>query len=202
MVTVIRAFIAIDLPETIQSNLDRIIKRLDTPSTAAVHWVPASNIHLTLKFLGEISSSNLELLKKILQSEITRHKSFEISVGGIGAFPNIHRPRVIWVGIQAPPDLTSLQRAVEAETVHLGYSPEEREFSPHLTLGRVAHNATPQNIQQVAEALAQEKIGDLGKVCVKSVVLYRSDLQPSGAVYTPLFSTNLLVNSNNQPNLG
>lgn len=192
MVTVIRAFIAIDLQEPVQKKLERVIFNLSNPATCIVHWVPVQNIHLTLKFLGEISSSNLEVLKKILQSEIVRHKPFEFSVGGLGAFPSLHRPRVIWVGIQAPPDLITLQRAIEAESVRLGYTPEEREFSPHLTLGRVAHNATPQDVQCVADVLAKQEVGELGRVAVNSIALYRSDLQPSGAVYSPLFNVNLV----------
>lgn len=189
--TVIRAFIAIDLPVSIQQKLAEILELVKRSDTRAVRWVPACNIHLTVKFLGDVSPANIEVLTKILRSEVTRHRPFEIRVSGLGAFPSIRRPRVVWVGVEAPPTLLSLQRAIEAETVRLGYAAEERPFSPHLTLGRVAHNATPEEVHKVADVLASIKVGELGCAVVDHVCLFRSDLQPGGAVYTPLFNTQL-----------
>jgi 2'-5' RNA ligase len=185
----IRSFIAIDLPRPIQDALDRVSHDLQSHQAAGVvRWVPAKNIHLTLKFLGEVSSNNLELLVKILQSEITRQRCFEIQVSELGAFPSIHRPRVIWVGVQAPPALLALQRSVEVETIRLGYSAEERPFSAHLTLGRVSHNATPEDVRTIGTILASAKVGSLGTASVERVRLFRSDLEPGGAVYTPLYT--------------
>jgi 2'-5' RNA ligase len=186
---VIRSFIAIDLPNNIQDPLDRVIQDLQAqmPHTP-VRWVPARNIHLTLKFLGEVSSNNLEMLTKILQTEVPRHRCFEIKVGSLGAFPSIHRPRVIWIGVEAPMDLMSLQRSIETETTRLGYVAEERPFSAHLTLGRVSHNASPDEVRQIGEGLKGYQVGLLGITNVERVRLFRSDLEPGGAVYTPLFT--------------
>jgi len=184
---VIRSFIAIDLPKNIQDSLDAVSKDLQAKKPiSAVRWVPAKNIHLTLKFLGEVSSNNLELLTKILFTEITRHRCFDITVGGLGAFPSIHRPRVIWIGVEAPPDLLALQRSIETEAVRLGYTAEERPFSAHLTLGRVSHNASPDEVREIGQTLNDFKVGVLGTVPVDTVRLFRSDLGPGGAVYTPL----------------
>ena len=189
---VIRSFIAIDLPKHIQDPLDRVIRDLqDRNPHTAVRWVPAHNIHLTLKFLGEVSSSNLEILTKILQTEVPRHRCFEILVGTLGAFPSIHRPRVIWIGVEAPPDLMSLQRSIETETTRLGYAPEERPFSAHLTLGRVSHNASPEEVRTIGEVLKECKVGMLGTSIVERVRVFRSDLEPGGAIYTPLFTFNM-----------
>jgi len=189
--SVIRAFIAIDLPLSIQTGLDEIIRKLKSPASQAIHWVPAKNIHLTLKFLGDVSPANLELLKKIVAAEAGRQAAFEFTVAGMGAFPSILRPRVVWVGVQAPPALASLQRAIDVETQRLGYAAEERAFSPHLTLGRISHKASPQEVRQAAEVLQSAQVGDLGRCFVDSVKIFRSDLQPGGAVYTQLFSSNL-----------
>lgn len=153
-----------------------------------MHWVHPQNIHLTLKFLGDVSASNLEILTRLLQTEAARHRSFAVEVGGLGAFPSIHRPRVIWVGVKAPPALAALQHAIDSETVRLGYSSEDRPFSPHLTLGRVAHNAGSTDVQRIAEMLTKIKVGELGTVDMREVRLYRSDLRPEGAVYTSLFT--------------
>ena len=186
--SVIRAFIAIDLSEQIQKQLGKVLEQVNTPSTKAVRWVPAQNIHLTIKFLGDVSPANLELLIRLLQVEVSRYHPFEICVSGMGAFPSLRRPRVIWVGVQTPPALAALQRAIETETVRMGYAAEDRPFSPHLTLGRVAHNATPDEVHKVADTLVNTKVGELGRAVVDSVRLFRSDLQPGGAVYTPLYT--------------
>lgn len=187
----IRAFIALDLSVDVRKQLGGIIQQLQAAGLPAVHWVHPNNIHLTLKFLGDVSPSNLEILTRLLHTETARHRRFEVQVGGLGAFPSIHRPRVIWVGVQAPPALGALQRSIDSETVRLGYSSEDRPFSPHLTLGRVAHNATSVDVQRIADALTHIHVGDLGTVPMLDVRLYRSDLRPEGAVYTQLFSAAL-----------
>lgn len=184
----IRTFIAISLPDTIQQKLEEIVRRLKAAGVSGVRWVPAQNVHLTLKFLGDVSPANLDLLKKILQAEISRHHPFEIVIEGLGAFPNMRRPRVVWVGVKAPPALENLQRSIEAETQRLGYAAEDRPFSPHLTLGRISHNANLQEIHHIANVLSQQTVNRLGGFQVESVQLYRSDLNPGGAVYTALYS--------------
>jgi RNA 2',3'-cyclic 3'-phosphodiesterase len=189
--TAIRAFIAIELPQLIQEKLGQAIVRLQEGSPRAVRWVAARNIHLTLKFLGNVSQDNLTQLTRVIQNEAQRYKPFEIRAGGLGAYPNKFHPRVIWVGIDAPPSLTEIQRGIDRETERLGYQCEDRDFSAHLTLGRVSQHAGPQEVKQIAELLAQTTIGDLGTVQVKSLRLFRSDLQPGGAVYTPLFDAQL-----------
>ncbi len=189
---VIRAFIAIDLPGDLQKRLEQVSARLkQRVNRSAVRWVPANNLHLTLKFLGDVSEANLDLLKEVLQSVVAEHSSFEFSVGGLGAFPTMRRPRVIWVGIEAPPELTAVQSALENRLARLGYSPEERPFSAHLTLGRVARTADSQDVQKIADGLQAMKIGFLGAVQVHHVHLYRSDLEPTGAEYTSIFSAAL-----------
>jgi RNA 2',3'-cyclic 3'-phosphodiesterase len=189
--TAIRAFIAIDLPAVLRARLDSIIDNLKSVSPGAVRWVPSKNIHLTLKFLGDISPANLQVLSKIIAAETQNCPPFDMEVGGVGAFPNDRRPRVVWVGVKAPSALENLQRSIEAETRRLGYTPEERPFSPHLTIGRVTHNAKPQDIRQLSETLVNLDTGNLGRVTVEKIFLFRSDLYPSGAVYRPLFSCNL-----------
>ncbi len=190
--SVIRAFIAIDMSDEIRRGLDHVAvevkKRLkDVP----VRWVPVENIHLTLKFLGDVSVNNVEMLKKIMAGEAARHSGFEISVGELGAFPSTRRPRVIWVKVEAPPALNNLQAGIENETARLGYPREERPFSPHLTLGRVARNASPADIRRIGDSLEAYKVGSLGTASVKMVNLYRSDLGPGGAVYKCLFAAPL-----------
>jgi 2'-5' RNA ligase len=186
--SVIRAFIAIDLPLEIHQRLDEVIsgfkKQLDG---VPVRWVPANNIHLTLKFLGDVSLANLEILTEMLKTESAGHHPFEISVGGSGAFPNSHRPRVVWVGVEAPPELAAVQNGIVNAMDRLGYHSEDRSFSPHLTLGRVSRNASPQDMRAISKALETTRVGFLGAACVQEICLFRSDLRPTGAVYTQIF---------------
>ena len=184
--TAIRAFIAIDLHSDVQQKLGDVIRRLKPLTGDIVRWVPEHNIHVTLKFLGDTSPANLEILKKIITSEAARYAPMELTLTALGAFPNLRRPRVIWVGVEAPAALYSLQRSIDTETQRLGYAAEERPFSPHLTLGRVTHNALPDEIRTIGDMLAASKVTMNALVQVKTAVLFRSDLQPGGAVYTPI----------------
>jgi 2'-5' RNA ligase len=196
--SVIRAFIAIELSSEILSRLDQVAKQLKGQLPGMpVRWVPVENIHLTLKFLGDVSIANLEMLKKILRGTVSAHRSFEISAGNLGAFPKIHQPRVIWIGLKVPPELITLQHTIEQETARLGYTQEERPFSPHLTLGRVSRNASTAETQAIARVLESTKVGFLGATRVKTIDLFRSDLNPGGAVYTRIYSA-LLANSDQQ----
>jgi 2'-5' RNA ligase len=191
--TVIRAFIAIDLSPEILQELEEVLVNYKTQlKNVPVRWIPAMNIHLTLKFLGDVSVSALKILTDIIMTEVSNHYRFEITVGGSGAFPNLHQPRVIWVGIEAPHELTAIQTGIEAATARLGYTREERAFSPHLTIGRVSRNATSQDVKSISSTLEKIRIGFLGATWVEKVHLYRSDLNPQGAIYTKLFTASLL----------
>jgi 2'-5' RNA ligase len=190
--SVIRAFIAIDLTPQILQRLDQVSAQLKTRLEGVpVRWVSVDNIHLTLKFLGDVSLANVEMLEKILQTEVNAHHVFEISVGGLGAFPSNRRPRVMWVGVEAPAELPAVQDGVESALARLGYAREERPFSPHLTLGRISRNANRQDERLIGEAIESIKLGFLGVARVNEVHLYKSDLHPSGAVYTRLFTAAL-----------
>jgi 2'-5' RNA ligase len=191
--SVIRAFIAIDLSIDIQHRLDDVQRDYKAQlSNIPIRWVAASNIHLTLKFLGDVSLSNLNILTDMIQTEISSHHQFDISVGGSGAFPNNRQPRVIWIGVEAPPELATIQNGIETTTARLGYTREERAFSPHLTLGRISRNVNSQDMKLISKALESTRVGFLGVTCVDKVHLYRSDLQPTGAVYTQIFSSSLI----------
>lgn len=190
--SLLRTFIAIEFPPAIQNAIYEACKPLrQLLEPSSVRWVPPQNIHLTLKFLGEISPTNLEMLTQMLKTEANQHTPFEMEIGGLGSFPNPRRARVIWVGIRAPASLETLQRNVEAATVRLGYPAEERRFSPHLTIGRVNQHVTIAGQQKIRSALESIQIGAIGNVKVTAIHLFRSDLQPSGSVYTLLFQAPL-----------
>ena len=190
--SVIRSFIAIDLPKLLHEQLKQVSDHLnDQLKGKPIRWVPIQNIHLTLKFLGDVSENNIPMIMKIIEVEANNAKPFEISVGGFGVFPNLTRPRVIWVGVEAPDELINLQRRIDTETARLGYAPDQRKFSPHLTLGRVSRNANPKDIRAVSEVLRKYKVGFLGAARINAVHLFRSDLTSKGAVYNNMFTADL-----------
>jgi RNA 2',3'-cyclic 3'-phosphodiesterase len=190
----LRSFIAVEMPVEIQAAISRstaaLQKSLPKP---LIRWVATENIHLTLKFLGDVSPTNLESLAEDLKAEAATHAAFSIPVSSLGAFPNARRARVIWIGLEAPPALAALQRGVEAVAARLGYPPEERPFSPHLTIGRVGQNAGSADLQKLRIALEGSTVGPLGTVRVEAVHIFKSDLQPRGSVYTHLFALPLLA---------
>lgn len=190
--SVLRAFIAVNLSGEILQRIDGVSQDLKARlKNIPIRWVPVENIHLTLKFLGNVSSANLEILKDILGKVASNHSECDISVGGIGAFPKTYNPRVIWIGMEVSQELITLQHNLEIETARLGYSRERRPFSPHLTFGRVSRNASAQDVHKIAGVLEDYKVGFLGADRLNTVYLYRSDLKPDGAVYTPIYSAAL-----------
>jgi 2'-5' RNA ligase len=190
--SVIRAFVAIDLPPDVQDCLEQISAQLkEQVGEKSVRWVRIPSIHLTLKFLGDVSVNNLDVLKEIISAEAALQKPLEISIGRLGAFPNARHPRVVWVGVEAPPELTSLQRGIELRAIKVGYPKDKRSFFPHLTLGRVSRNAAPNEVRKIGDIIRSSSVGFLGVASVQAVHLYKSDLLPTGAVYTKLFTAPL-----------
>jgi 2'-5' RNA ligase len=149
------------------------------------------NMHLTLKFLGDVSPANVEMLSQMLYAEADLFRCFDLRLSGLSSFPNLKRPRVIYIGIQAPGTLEALQRGIDSASRRLGYESEERGFSPHLTIGRVKQTVTATEQQAIRRALEGTRIDLLGTARVDSVHLYKSDLQPTGSVYTRLYSAPL-----------
>ncbi len=185
----LRSFVAVEIPAEIQSALARstapLQKALPKP---LIRWVAPQNVHLTLKFLGDVSPANLERLAEALKAEAVAHETFSMSVGGLGAFPTPRRARVIWIGLEAPASLMALLRGVEAITARLGYASEDRPFSPHLTIGRVGQNVSGTDFQRIRTALEGATVGALGTLRVDAVHIFKSDLQPGGSVYTHLYT--------------
>ncbi len=148
-------------------------------------------MHLTLKFVGDVSPSNVDMLTQMISAEAELFGCFELHLNGLGSFPSLKRPRVIYIGIQAPTVLEALHRGIESASRRLGYESEDRGFSPHLTIGRVKQNITATEQQTIRRALEGTKIDSLGTAKIDSVHLYKSDLKPTGSVYTRLYSAPL-----------
>jgi len=189
--SMLRAFIAVEIPSEIQQKIHRETENFRRGINSLVRWVPPPNMHLTLKFLGDVSPNSVEFLVQMLRNEADHVQNFEIHLAGLGAFPNLKRPRVLYIGIQAPAALDALARGIESASRRLGYEAEERPFSAHLTLGRVRQSVTPAEQQQIRRAIESTQVDLLGTARVDSVHLFKSDLNPGGSVYTRLYSAPL-----------
>lgn len=189
-----RCFLAVELPLSLQDAIEvsttEICKRIGSD---IVRWIPRRNIHLTLKFLGDTATSSLDGIRASIEAAVIRFEPFEVTVGGLGAFPSNRAPRVLWLGLAAPHALASLHREVDLATVRLGYTSEERGFSPHLTIGRVRPNIAATDVRRIRDELERTKIGEIGTWKVDAVHLFRSELRSSGSVYTKLFSAALVA---------
>ena len=189
--TLLRVFIAVETPLPIRQAIFAQTESLRGALGDLVRWAPVENMHLTLKFIGDVSPANVELLSQMLTAETMGCAPFRMQIGGLGSFPTSRRARVIWVGIQAPAALASLQRGIQSAAARLGYEPETRPFSPHLTIGRVRQQVRASDQQRVRAALDRTQVGALGNAEVTAIHLFKSDLKPSGAEYTCLFSAPL-----------
>jgi RNA 2',3'-cyclic 3'-phosphodiesterase len=189
--SLLRAFIAVEIPTGIRDAVCKAITPLQKGLGSVVRWVPMENMHLTLKFLGDVSPANVEMLSQMLHAEADLFQCFDLRLSGLSSFPNLKRPRVIFIGIQAPATLEALQRGIDSASRRLGYESEERGFSPHLTIGRVKQTVTATEQQAIRRALEETRIDLLGTARVDSIHLYKSDLKPTGSIYTRLFSAQL-----------
>ena len=190
--TLLRVFIAVEIPLPIRQAIHDQTESLRAAlGRDLVRWVPLENMHLTLKFLGDVSPANMKFITQMLTAETKNCAPFSMQIGGLGSFPTSRRTRIIWIGIHAPATLTSLQHGIESAAARLGYEAETRPFSPHLTIGRVRQQVSASDQQKVRAALEQSQVGMLGNADVAAVHLFQSDLKPSGAEYTRLFSAPL-----------
>jgi len=192
----LRTFIAVELDARLKAALAEAQASLRDPvSPRAVRWVQLEGIHLTLKFLGDTPLDKIEGIKAALARAAGQVAPFTFTVGGVGCFPDLRRPRVVWVGVHEPTgSLARLWQAVESQVAPLGFPTEKRPFSPHLTLGRVQRYVSGSELReigQVVAASAADAPSSLGEMAVTTVVYIKSDLRPTGAVYTTLFEAAL-----------
>ncbi len=179
----IRSFIAIDFPEETRKALEDIQKELKQCG-AGVRWVKPSSIHLTLKFLGNIHLAQVEDIALAVAKEVRDQPPITLGAAGLGAFPSRKKPRVIWIGMEGEVQrLSRIQARVENALEPLGFVREKRPFQPHLTIGRVKDR---RRLQTLIDAMATLDMPPFNSFDADEIILYKSDLRPTGAIYTKL----------------
>lgn len=179
-----RAFIAIELPEQIRADLGKIQDELKQ-AQADVKWVKPENIHLTLKFLGDIEQDLIKKIEAILNQISSKNTSFGLDLDNLGAFPKLQYPRVIWVGLSNDQRVIEIAKNLEKELIRIGLPPESRPFSSHITLGRVRSGSNRKALIERLEALNKKSSSRL-KFEVLNLTLFKSTLTPQGPIYEPL----------------
>lgn len=186
----VRSFIAIELSPQAHDELAGLqssIKKAD----ADIKWIEPENIHLTLKFLGDVGTKQLEKIKKILEETAAGFKAFELTMKGLGTFPERGSPRVIWVGVDlGAAEAAQIARALELRLQAYGIQEEERGFHPHITLGRVRNRRNYDNLRKAIETI---RFNGTSRIRVAYLALFSSRLTPRGSIYVPLFKANMAI---------
>jgi len=188
----IRTFIAIELPESVKRELTELETLLKKRCPPVLKWVEPYSIHLTLKFLGAVDADRIDEIKMAIDEAVQGIAPFGLEVREVGAFPNLSRVQVVWVGVKGELDkLMFLQKQVESNTEQLGFPREDRAFTAHLTLGRVRNYTSPDDHRKIGQILTGTTFAPENRIAVETVDLMKSQLTPSGAIYTRLYAAPL-----------
>ncbi|MCD6568041.1 MAG: RNA 2',3'-cyclic phosphodiesterase [Dehalococcoidia bacterium] len=188
----IRSFIAIELPLEVRKELAMLRKEMERGGHRFVRWVNVDGIHLTLKFLGDISFEQVAEITEVMAKSRRGISSFQLELAGLGGFPDLKRPRIIWVGISGEVNqLLKLQRSLDLSLASLGFAREMRPFTAHLTLARVNQGISSVQLNSLGGLIAATEFEGKRAFEVDSVNLMRSHLTGGGAVYSCLSSVAL-----------
>ena len=178
-----RLFLAINVAPTVRDAIFRDATQLRA-AAAAVKWVAAPSLHITLKFLGEQADSLVADFQRAMADAVSAHAPFDVETTEFGAFPNFHRPRVVWLGMTGESRLRAIAAAIDGALAPLGIAPETRPFRAHLTLGRVRAEIRPAEAKALGSAAALRP--PRRAFHVRTVDLMQSELGPGGSTYSVL----------------
>lgn len=188
----VRSFIAIQLPDEVKRALAELQEQLKLRESRYVKCVDPQSIHLTLQFLGNVVVNKLDEISDVMERATEGVSTFQLEVKGLGVFPNIKRVQVIWVGVGGDIEqLIGLQKCIETGMMPLGFNPEKRAFTPHLTLARLRDQATLYERQKLGQLITDTKFDKIFQMNVEKVHLMKSQLTKEGAIYSQIRSISL-----------
>lgn len=187
----VRVFVAVELPDTVKAEFAGLAAAIDALGVRGARTVRPEGIHLTLKFLGDVSVERVPEIRAAMDFAADEVAPFDLSLGDAGVFPNPRATRVLWVGVEGDLDsLGRLQQRVEESLAELGFRPERRGFNPHITAGRVRDRVSNADRRRVTETLLSHEYAR-PPIRVESISLIRSTLHPDGAMYEPNYGVGL-----------
>jgi 2'-5' RNA ligase len=188
----VRCFIAIGLPDQVKAGLKELQAQLKSGGQTQVKWVDPYSIHLTLKFLGGVDAAKITPITAAMEEAVRGVAPFSLKVEGVGAFPNLRRVQVVWVGVGGEVDrLAHLQQRLESSLAQLGFAPENRRFTPHLTLARVRDRASSGEREGLGQLIAATRFEAARSFPVAAVSLMKSQLTREGAIYSRISTAEL-----------
>ncbi len=189
----VRSFIAIELPDELKAGLAQLEAQLKMSRQPWVKWVDPYSIHLTLKFLGSIAVDRISKITRAMEEAIQGISPFHLEVKDLGVFPSLRRVQVIWVGISVEVDkISQIQQHLESNLARLGFAPESRPFTPHLTLARLRNRASLDERQSFGQLIATTRFEAAYTIKVDAIKLMRSQLTREGAIYSRISSVRLI----------
>ena len=182
----VRTFVAVEITPGVRSRARQLIEKLSATG-ANVKWVEPENLHLTLAFLGEVDVLEIPELCETVRQSVGDYEPFDIEVRGVGAFPDLRRPRTVWIGVEnGAEEMIALHGSLEKGLTKLGYRAEKRRFRPHLTLGRVRNAPQGQGVDDLGRAIEQFRDYQADTMSVAEVIVFSSRLDRGGPEYEPL----------------
>jgi len=192
----VRSFIAIELPDEVKAGLTQLQAKLKLGEGSLAKWVDPNSIHLTLKFLGNVSVDKIDKIARAMEEATEGMLPFHLEVSELGVFPNLKRVQVVWVGIGGEVGkLVQLQKRIESNLAPLGFAPESRPFTPHLTLARLRNQASPDERQRFGRLIANTKFEIAYTIEVDTISLMRSQLTRGGAIYNRISSASAVLDN-------
>lgn len=184
-----RIFVAAELPEWVKEEIRTLQESLEK-DRASIAWTASDNLHLTLKFLGEINDGAVQEVAEIVRNAVTQRRALRLGLAGAGVFPNPRNPRILWVGLKGQiKELVNLAGVIDADLARAGYPAESRTYNPHLTIGRFKSPVGAPDVIDLAKRYCPPS--DLFEI--REVIVMRSILQPGGSRYIPLHRIPLLI---------
>jgi len=188
----IRSFIAIELPDGLKLELSSLQAMLRQPDDRWVKWVNPQGIHLTLKFLGNIPADKISPVSVAMEAAVNGIPPFNLEVSNLGAFPNLRQVQIIWVGVSGETELLrKLQQRLDSQLKPLGFNPEKRGFTAHLTLGRLRNQAPADERLKLGQLITTAEFVSTHVIEVKAINLMKSQLTREGAIYSRAASVSL-----------
>jgi len=188
----VRSFIAIELPGELKLGLAQLQTKLESGRQPWVKWVDPNSIHLTLKFLGSVGIDRIDDITRAMEMAVRGISPFRLEVKELGAFPNLRRVQVVWVGVSGEiNEVVRLQQQIESSLTPLGFAPEGRRFTPHLTLARLRDGASPDERQRFGQLITATRFETAYTIDVEAINLMRSQLSREGAIYSRISSVGL-----------